>query len=209
MNPLETIHTALMALRAHKLRSGLTALGHHHRDFGNDRDAGCRRRCPCAGCCPGPESRIQPADRCLGQRQPIGCQARRGCDADTYGRGCCDNRSGNLLRSGDVLARSAAKFRSWRKPLTGQQPLLRWILAISKCGIGQWKAAARLKQTKRRTVPRSRFWDRRSRNNYFLTLIRSGVRSGSGTCRSELSECSPRKASPPQGKIRMMRLLFL
>ena len=27
MNPLETIHTALMALRAHKLRSGLTALG--------------------------------------------------------------------------------------------------------------------------------------------------------------------------------------
>src|SRR5258708_6776873 len=27
MNPLETIHTAVMALRAHKLRSGLTALG--------------------------------------------------------------------------------------------------------------------------------------------------------------------------------------
>ena len=208
MNLLETIHTAITALRAHKLRSCLTALGII---------IGTSATIATLAIGAGARAQVAAQVQSLGSNLLIivsgnvnqsGVKLGAGAtptltdeDAATIGQEIPSVQVTSSLISGKIQV--VAEAANWATSVATVD------LAISKCGIGLWTAAARLRQTKPRTVPRSRSWDRQLRDNCFPTSMRSVAKSGSRTCPSGSSESLPRKASPPQGRIRMMRLLSL
>ena len=165
MNPLETIHTAVTALRTHKLRSGLTALG----------------------IIIGTAATIAMLAIGAGARAQVAAQVQ------SLGSNLLVVVSGNVSQSGVRLGAGAtptltdedAAAISQEIPsvqvtssvISGKIQIVadaaNWAttlytvdLVILKPGTGKWKAGVGLNPTKRRTAPRSRFWARRWRSNY-------------------------------------------
>ena len=183
MKPLETVHAAIMALRDHKLRAGLTALG----------------------IIIGTSATIAMLAIGAGARAQVAAQVQ------SLGSNLLVVVSGNISQSGVKLGAGAtptltdedAAAISQEIPsvqvtsslISGKIEIVaeaaNWATTLYTVDLGYLEARDWGVESGRwfepdevKTVPRSRFWGRRWRSNYSLTSIRSAARSGSRTCRS-------------------------